>query len=384
MTVTANVVGYAYPWDVLGDPGFADRVRRLGVTTVAVAAAYHTTRAATPFHPFRRLVNARSSALYRPVRAEAWDDRRLVPAKAEWVDDPDPFGNAAALLADAGLEVAAWTVLTHSTRLGDANPDLAVVNCFDEPYPYALCPQSEEVREYAATLAAEALRGTPSSAIVLEACGQLGVQHGGHHEKTDGAYDDRTRRLLSICCCSACRKAWTDRGLDANAVIADLRAATSPGATSQPSPDRLQTLLEVRQTATDALRADAIRAARTAGGQSLQIILHAQPDPWETGALPGLTPAAPGDADAVVAQCWATGASSVQNAGRLTEAVAGRATPGAYVTALPPTKAEEFAHHVSALRDAGVEQFHLYHLGLAGPDRLPMLAEASRVAVGTS
>lgn len=380
--MTANVVGYAYPWDVLGDPGFTDRVKRLGVTTVAIAAAYHTTRAATPFHPNRRLVNARNAAFYRPVRAEVFQGRRLVPAEAEWVDDPDPFGNAATLLADAGLEVAAWTVLTHSTRLGEANPDLAVVNCFDEPYPYALCPQSEEVREYAATLAAEALRDTPSSAIVLEACGQLGIQHGGHHEKTDGAYDDQTRRLLSICCCVGCRQAWAGRGLDADAVIADLRAATSPGATSQPSPDLLQTLLEVRQTATDALRADAIRAARAVVEKSLTIILHAQPDPWETGALPGLTPAAPGDVDAVVAQCWATGASAVQNAARLTEAVAGRATPGAYVTALPPTRPEEFAHHVRALRDAGTEQFHLYHLGLAGPDRLPMLAEASRLAVG--
>jgi len=382
--VTANVIGYAYPWDVLGDNGFADRVKRLGVTTVAVAAAYHTTRAATPFHPSRRLVNARSAAFYRPVRAEAWEGRRLVPAEAEWVDDPDPFGNATALLAEAGLEVAAWTVLTHSTRLGEANPDLAVVNCFDEPYPYALCPRSEEVRAYAATLAAEALRDTPSSAIVLEACGQLGIHHGGHHEKTDGAYDDHTRRLLSVCCCAACRQAWTDRGLDADAVIADLRAATSPGATSQPSPDRLRTLLDVRHIATDALRAGVVRAAREVGGESLRIILHAQPDPWETGALPGLTPAAPGDADTVVAQCWATGESSVRNAARLTEALAGRATPGAFVTALPPTRPDEFAHHVSALRDAGVEEFHLYHLGLAGPDRLPMLAEASRIAVGIS
>lgn len=381
--MTANVIGYAYPWDVLGDPGFVERVRGLGVTTVAVAAAYHTTRAATPFHPSRRLVDARGAAFYRPVRTGAWSGR-LIPAEADWVDDPDPFGNATALLSDAGLEVAAWTVLTHSTRVGEANPDIVVVNCFGEPYPYALCPQSGEVREYAATLAAEALRDTASSAIVLEACGQLGIQHGGHHEKTAGAYDDRTRRLLSICCCPACRQAWTGRGLDADRVIADLRAATSHGATSQPSPDLLRTLLDVRHAATDALRAEVIRAARAAAGRSPRIILHAQPDPWETGALPGLTATAPGDVDTVVAQCWATDAASVQNAARLTEAVAGRATPGAFVTVLPPTRAEEFPRHLSALRDVGVEQFHLYHLGLAGADRLPLLAEASRVTAGVA
>jgi hypothetical protein len=203
-TGTIPVVGYAYPWDVIDDPGFTDRAQSLGITKVAIAAAYHTARAATPLHPEHRIVDARTAALYRPVSEPAWAGARLVPAAAAWVDAEDPFGEAARTVAEAGLELAAWIVLTHSSRLGEAHPDLAVVNCFGEAYPYALCPRNAEVREYAATLAAEAVRDTPVSTVILEACGQLGFTHGGHHEKSDGAYDAATQQLLSICCCAAC------------------------------------------------------------------------------------------------------------------------------------------------------------------------------------
>ena len=37
----SRVVGYAYPWDVIGDPGFAERVRSTDIAQVALAASYH-------------------------------------------------------------------------------------------------------------------------------------------------------------------------------------------------------------------------------------------------------------------------------------------------------------------------------------------------------
>ncbi|WP_028659187.1 hypothetical protein [Nocardioides insulae] len=381
-----GVVGYAYPWDVLGDPGFLDRVHALGITRVALAAAYHTTRAATPLHPQRRLVDARHAALYRPVRPEAWADRRLVPAPAAWVEEDDSFGQAARILREGGIEVAAWVVLTHSSRLGSAHPEHAVVNCFDEPYPYALCPRSPEVREYAATLAAEAVRGADVVAIVLEACGQLGLQHGGHHEKTDGAYDETAARLLSICCCRWCREAWRADGLVPDEVAASLRSWVEEtlgngdgGQTGDPARTYvLNRVLRLRHAATDSLRAGVIAAAREAAPGPLEVALHAQPDPWVTGALPGLTPSAPDDVDVVVAQCWATGQGSIDNARRLVEGVADRAVPAAYVTVLPPTVPEEFAPHLDALEAVGVRQIHLYHLGLTGPARAELLGQAGR------
>ncbi|MFD4327901.1 hypothetical protein ACFWQC_24945 [Nocardioides sp. NPDC058538] len=374
------VVGYAYPWDVIGDPTFADRARSLGVTKVALAAAYHTTRAATPLHPEHRIVEARSAALYRPVRAEAWAGARLVPPAATWVAADDPYGEAATILAEAGLEVAAWIVLTHSTLLGEANPDLAVVNCWGEPYPYALCARHEDVRRYAETLAAEAVRDTPTSTAILEACGQLGFGHGGHHEKTDGAYDAAAQLLLSICCCANCREDWAGRGLDAGATVAALRAATgadAAGATVDAT--ALEKILASRHAAADELRHRVIAAVREAAPGVVEIAVHAQPDTWATGASPGLTPTTADDVDLVVSFCWPTTEASVETGRRLVEAVSGKAAAAAYVTVLPPTTEDAFGGHVRALVDAGIDQIHLYHLGLAGADRQHLLAEATKV-----
>jgi len=379
-TGTVPVVGYAYPWDVIGDPMFADRARGLGVSKVALAAAYHTTRAATPLHPEHRIVEARSAALYRPVRAEAWDGARLVPPAATWVAAEDPYSEAASFLAEAGFDVAAWIVLTHSTLLGEANPDLAVVNCWGEPYAYALCARHEDVRRYAETLAAEAVRDTPTTTVILEACGQLGFGHGGHHEKTDGAYDAATQQLLSICCCASCREDWVDRGLDAEDTVAVLRAATgadSSGATVDAT--ALDTILSSRHAAADELRRRVIAAVREAAPDVVEIALHAQPDPWATGASPGLTPTTADDVDLVVSFCWPTTEASVDTGRRLAEAVSGKAAAAAYVTVLPPTTEDAFGGHVRALVDAGIDQIHLYHLGLAGADRQHLLAEATKV-----
>ncbi|MFB6783754.1 hypothetical protein ACFCX0_42310 [Streptomyces sp. NPDC056352] len=61
-----TALGYAYPWDLDGDPAAADRIRAVGVDAVALAAVYHTTRAATPLHPARRVFEAAHAACYVP------------------------------------------------------------------------------------------------------------------------------------------------------------------------------------------------------------------------------------------------------------------------------------------------------------------------------
>lgn len=39
---------FVYPWDVVGDPGAAERIAGLGVRQATLASAYHSTRALTP------------------------------------------------------------------------------------------------------------------------------------------------------------------------------------------------------------------------------------------------------------------------------------------------------------------------------------------------
>jgi hypothetical protein len=303
-------------------------------------------------------VDARHAALYRPIRAEAWAGQRLRPAGPAWMSEPDPFGAAAQVLRDNGIRVTAWLVLTHSTRLGTAHPDVAVVNCFGESYPYALCPAAPEVRRFAATLAAEAVRDAPIDAVSLESCGQLGVDHLGHHEKTTGAFSAHTRKVLSVCCCGACRAAWRDAGVDDADVVDGLRA------------DRVHdVVLPTRQAHTDALRTQVLAAVRAALPDA-PVILHANPDPWATGPSPGLTPRAAGQVDALLVPAWPLDAAP-----RVAAATAYGKPVHAYVTALSEADAGTVVRHARELVDAGASGLSLYHLGLAPAWRQGVFAD---------
>jgi hypothetical protein len=372
-----KVTGYAYPWDVLED-GFATRVRDLGVDEVAVALSYHSARAATPWSASRTAVVARHAAFYRPVRSGVWGS--LSPATPDWVSSEDSGGDAVRLLNEAGIPAAAWIVLTHNSQLGYEHPEVAVRNCFGESYPWALCPSQPAVREYAATLTAEAVAGLDLSSVILEACGPLGAVHQHQHEKTDGVWAPAVARLLSICCCDACAEGW---GSDPEAVRAQLATEVRRligtgdlGVTEDELPDSLrEDLLFTRQKATDALRA-AVLATLAPG---TRIVLHGALDPWVTGALPGLTPGAIDDADSVVLFGWApaTGADAVAAA---REALPERVAIGSYITAVAAAPVPDIAAYVGELAKAGAAELHLYHLGLAGPGRWRDLDTATAAA----
>ncbi|WIV53666.1 hypothetical protein [Amycolatopsis nalaikhensis] len=371
-----KVTGYAYPWDVL-ESGFAARVRDLGVDEVAVALSYHSARAATPWSPSRIAVVARHAAFYRPV-SEGWGALR--PSTPDWVTAEDSGGDAVRLLTEAGIPAAAWIVLTHNSQLGYEHPDVVVRNCFGEPYPWALCPAQPAVREYAATVVAESVAGLELSSVILEACGPLGAVHQHQHEKTDGVWAPAVARLLSICCCDACAASWD---VDAETVRAQLVeevrrliATGDLGVTGDRLPPELtQLLLRTRQQATDELRA-AVLAKLPAG---VRIVLHGALDPWVTGALPGLTPSAADDVDAVVVFGWApaTGAEAVAAA---REALPERVAIGSYITAVAAAPVPDIAAYVGELAKAGAAELHLYHLGLAGPGRWPDLETATAAA----
>ncbi|GIG62201.1 hypothetical protein Lfu02_65730 [Longispora fulva] len=400
-----TVAGHTYPWDVLGDPDFPARAAGLGVGAVTLAAAYHSCRAATPLHPTRQVVDASYAALYRRVRPEVWSGRRLAPLAPGWLSEPDPFGDAARILATAGLPVNAWVVLTHNTRLGTAHPDVTVVNCFGERYPYALCPQWTEVREYAATLAAEACRDVPVEGVSLEACGQLGLTHLSHHEKTDGAWSPASVRLLSVCCCAACRAAWRARGLDDHRIVADLRAVVRAlsASTDVDAPvaeligaETASGVLEARHAAATALRGEVL-AGLPAG---IRVTLHASPDPWATGPSPGLAvagspagtapaavPGAPGATSlpgvaSVLVPAWPTGPGTAAGVAAMRSAVGPDVRVGAYMTVLAPVGLDEVAGHVGRLRAAGADELHLYHLGLAPAGRHDGFASAVKAFEG--
>jgi hypothetical protein len=377
-----RVTGYAYPWDVLDDPGFLDRTTDLEIDEVAVAISYHAARAATPWQVNRTAVLAEHSALYRPVREDVWRSRALRPEPPAWTESRDSAGDAVRTLADAGLRTAAWIVLAHNSLLGTRFPGVTTRDCFDQAYPWALCPARPQVREYAATLAAEAVLGLLVDSVILESCGQMGAVHQHTHEKTDAVWAPAVQRLLSICCCSACAAGWQEAGLDPHETRVVLRervlsiiAGGDLTVTDDGLPDDLRgALLANRQHFTDLLRAEVLAAI----GTGARIVLHGSPDPWATGALPGLTPSAGKDAACVVVPAWQPGPASID----LVAAAQAEqpADVGAYVTAVAAAAVPDIAGYVGDLADAGARELHLYHLGLGGPARLPDLRAAVAAA----
>jgi hypothetical protein len=399
-----RAVGYAYPWDFVGDPAAAGRAAELGVDAVAVAAAYHTVRAGSPLHPARRIAEAPHAACYVPVREAVWRGRRLRPARPGWPPLPDAFGHARDAVRAAGPAVYAWTVLTHNSLLAGARPELAVRNAFGEVYGYALCPSAEEVADYCALLTSEVVRGGEPDGLVVEACGPLGAVHGGHHDKTGLAgWTPGQLRLLSLCFCAACARRQRAAGLDPVALAAAVRAALAsdaPPGTGTGAPDdapgsapgaalgeaEAAALAAVRADVTRELRVRVAEAAREAGGPGLRLTLHASADPWATGAFATVAGGLGTGFDALVAPCWDPGpggaaelralrASAEERSGATGEP---RARVGGYLLADPAGWGPDAAARDARLDGylaAGLEEAHLYHLGLVGRAGLALMRD---------
>lgn len=355
----------AYPWD-LPDSRSAEEAAATGADGVAIAAAYHAVRAATPRAAIHRVVEA-DAALHVPVRAEAWADLALRPRPLAAEPEGAGFGRAAAAARSAGLAVEAWVVLTHSGVVGAAHPEHVARSAFGDPYPYALCPSSPAVVEYAARLVREVVVLGEVEALMVEACGPMGVGHLGAHEKTAGAdWSAVDEALLSLCFCTHCRAALEAEGVDSVEAAERVRGAVG-GAAANPDEalgELAAPVLSVRDAARRGLLSAVDVSARAAGARTLRY--HAQPDPWATGPFAALM-GEPLIADGAIA----IGDALIRDAAAVRAAVDG-APLGGYFAALPPeTPASMLARWPQVMR--ALDDVYLYHLGLVSAERLEAL-----------
>ena len=350
-------VGYAYPWDDLDD------IDQVGVDAVAVAAAYHSTRAATPRHPSRRMVTAAHAALYLPVRPRRWTGR-LVPHEPSWGGS---YLDAQARLRAKGIPAYAWTVLTHSTILASANPDLAVRNAFGETYEYALCPSADEVADYCATLVAEIVDIAEPDGLVLEACGPLGVDHGGHHDKLEfAAWTKVQRQFLSLCFCAACARRYTNAGIDPARLADTVRSAARPDSVADALGELAEPVRLVRTGIAAELRTRLVDLAA-----DRPVVLHGNPDPWQTGPFATVADGDLDGIDTVVVNAWGDPAAARRDIEALRGITSARI--GAYVR--PDTLPDDLDTFTDGLLAAGASELHLYHLGLVPEPALRTLAD---------
>ncbi|MFF1278224.1 hypothetical protein ACFVZC_33345 [Streptomyces marokkonensis] len=378
---------FVYPWDVNGDPEAPARIAALGTAQVTLASAYHSTRALTPRHPRHRVVTAEYAAVLYPP-GEHWSGRTPRPyAAGDWAPG-DAFGEAAAALTGAGLEVHTWVVLAHNSRLGAEHPGTSVVNAYGDRYPWAPCIAQPATRAYLTDLAAEAAVRPGARGTELESLGWYGLAHLHAHDKTAGVgLGDAGQYLMSLCFCPACRDGYGTRGLDADALAAAVRAALEPvwrGAPSDGAWAGVEKLLgETAANATRAWRDEAARtlqeaaveAVRRAAPRGFQVLLHADPVSYHCGANAGVDPAhILSVADGVVVPC--TGGAGLltpfAREARADTVLAANLTVVAGMGGNPAALAADAA----GARRLGATELRLYHAGLASDGDLEAVRSA--------
>jgi hypothetical protein len=370
----ASFAAYLYPWDIDGDPAAADRIAGLGITEVSLAAAYHDVRAVAPFHPAHRIVTRAAAVYYQPDPSR-WRGTRMRPAVCA-KSPPGSFGRAARRLRAAGLRVSAWLVIAHNETLGVAHPDATVRNAFGDPYPWALCVASPDVRDYAATLAAEVAPADDVDGIELEACGWYGFHHLSGHDKT-GLADP----LLDICFCPSCEGAGAAAGLDVAGLRDEVRTAIDARA---PLPAQAgDPVHRVRaDLAAGFLRAVVESARAAAPGKP--VLVHTHPDPRQAGSNPGFSLPGLSGADGVILGCpvEVSPASALVSEGARAYGGGQGGRPlriAATLTAITATggRPDELPALTDAVLASGATEVRFYHAGLASAVELAAIKKAT-------
>ena len=391
-----TVAAFAYPWDILGDSGAAARLRSLGADTAVLAAAYHSTTAFTPRHPGHRVVHAPHSAVYYPPDPERWGGggglggAKLRPVAQSWCETADAYGQAASQLRDAGLDVHAWVVLAHNSRLAQAYPEHAVLNAYGDHYGWALCIAQPEVRTYAATLAAEAAAQPGTGGVELESCGWYGMAHLHAHDKTGGiGFREAGQYLLSLCFCPACYDGYATWGTDPGRLRVAVRDALEPLWRGEPGGDAggsrdgddwaaVQALLGTelanatlrhRLVAAREFQHGVIAAVRAQAGRECRIVLHADPVPYRTGANPGVVAddVLMADDESPRADGLVVPAASV---GRAISCLNFNRLPASTVLAANHQIVSAMGGDPDVVPPAGATEIRLYHPGLASAQDL--------------
>ncbi|RDI69544.1 hypothetical protein [Halopelagius longus] len=207
---------WGYPWDVRdeGPSRVADRLRSIGVNELNLATNYHSVQAFAPHNPKRRTHFAHACSYFEP------NDRygRLEPIAYEGMDD-DWVEDIAAGFAETDVSLTSWTVGCHNSRLGMANPDVAIESSHGDDLVFGLCPTAPDVQEYLVALVDDLADRGQFNRIELETFDYFyGTGFGWHHQKIHARLGSLGEFLFGLCFCDHCRGAAADAGIDAEAV----------------------------------------------------------------------------------------------------------------------------------------------------------------------
>ena len=216
---------WAYPWtfEQLGLDTAMRELRRAGVSRINLAAHYHSICAVAPRNGIR-YDRYPGGCFFEPSEGNADDriepsegnaDDRIEPPRNDIPGMDDPLAAICRGAAEYGIDVTAWTVCLHNTRLASAYPDYRPIDAFGNELTHGLCPSNPAVRQYLRRII-RTLAGYDVCRIDLESIGFPTAFHGHGdgfgHVKNFAASSDVAKLLLSQCFCSSCRTAASRMG----------------------------------------------------------------------------------------------------------------------------------------------------------------------------
>lgn len=212
------VVVWSYPWSLLFE-NFDATCRELvdrGVTGLTVAAHYHSIRTLEP-RTVGGLFESYEGGCYFTPDPELFAGTPIDPPVNDIPGYEDPFDTIVDGADRHGLDVNAWVVCFHNSKLGGDNPRYCVRSAFGDAHDHAFCPSHPEVQRYLVGVV-RTLVDYDIDSINLESIGYPDAFHS--HGTTFGHAKNHVVRgrpeelLLSQCFCSACRKRATDHAVD--------------------------------------------------------------------------------------------------------------------------------------------------------------------------
>jgi hypothetical protein len=220
---------YLFAHDVLAETVdvVIDRLEQAGLDGAVMAAAYHHSRDVFPHNPGRKVAYLEGGTVYFRPDFGRYSDARLTPRVASIAGDSDPLGMLCEAGQRRGIDVSAWVVVMHNSRLGFAAPDCAPQTALGDPLLNTLCPAHPSVRAYAEALVGDVARYGLTS-IKLEALSYMPFDHGYHHERSFVPLSPNIRFLLGVCFCEHCMTHARSMNVDAERVrarVADLIGA---------------------------------------------------------------------------------------------------------------------------------------------------------------
>ncbi len=229
---------YTYLWDVEaeGIEPVLDRIQAMGLDGVNVAFTYHAGRFLLPHNPKSRLYFPEDGVLYFQPDPSHFEGLAIQPPISRHVGTENLTQRLADACAQRGLELNAWVIFLHNSRLGFQYPKCTVVNPLgDHEYTW-LCPANPDVRAYYEAVVASLTHAFDIGALLAETPEFPGFIHRYHHEKIMLSMGPATQTCMNLCFCRACLAEATARGIDGESLRRQLTGLLSDALTDPDDP----------------------------------------------------------------------------------------------------------------------------------------------------